>query len=103
MLLDVPVSGVQCDAEAVLGVRTPDVGPGDEAFVTGASCRSLLGGAMVDVAVLCYVLACAALDVALSVLPQSDCVVCYRVACDYRGMCASAGSIAEGARWSDLV
>lgn len=45
--MDIPVSGVQCDVEAVLGVRTPDVGPGEEALVTGASWRSLLGGAIV--------------------------------------------------------
>lgn len=46
-LLNIPVSGVQCDAAAVFGVRTPDVGPGEEALVTGASWGSLLGGVMV--------------------------------------------------------
>jgi len=46
VLLDVPVSGVQCDEDAVLSVSTPDVGPGEEALVTGVSWAALLGGAI---------------------------------------------------------
>jgi len=34
---NIPVSGVQWEVEAVFGVSTPEVGPGEFALVTGTS------------------------------------------------------------------